>query len=55
MRSSLFQANRSRNPSTGTHSRTKLNLRSAASPHDREAFYYREDFSLAQREFLTCR
>jgi hypothetical protein len=35
------------NPGAGAHRRTTLNLRSAEFAHDREGFYYREDFSLA--------
>ena len=42
-----------RTPRTGTHRRITLNVRSPELPRDREGFWYREDFSLAEREFLT--
>jgi hypothetical protein len=42
-----------RTPRTGARRRTTLNLRSPELPCDREDFSYREDFSLAESEFLT--
>jgi hypothetical protein len=42
-----------RTPRTGARRRTTLNVRSPELPRDREDFSYREDFSLAESEFLT--
>jgi hypothetical protein len=44
---------RRRNTGTGTRGRTKVNSRSPALPGDREDFFYREAFSLAEHEFLS--
>jgi hypothetical protein len=42
-----------RTTGTGARRRTRRTVRSSAFPRDREAFSYREEFSLAQRKFLS--